>query len=61
MCALRSLAWVAADPDSQDLWKLKEQVLICERELLRVLGFDLSVEHAYRCAQRRPDEASTVP
>ena len=36
------------DPDSQDLHKLKEQVLVCERELLRVLGFDLSVEHAYR-------------
>ena len=36
------------DPDSQELWKLKEQILICERELLRVLGFDLSVEHAYR-------------
>ena len=36
------------DPESQELWKLKEQVLICERELLRVLGFDLSVEHAYR-------------
>ena len=36
-------------PESdQDLWRLKEQVLICERELLRVLGFDLSVEHAYR-------------
>ena len=25
------------DPDSQELWKLKEQILICERELLRVL------------------------
>ena len=36
------------DPDSQELWRLKEQILICERELLRVLGFDLSVEHAYR-------------
>ena len=36
------------DPDSHDLHKLKEQVLVCERELLRVLGFDLSVEHAYR-------------
>ena len=37
-------------PESdQDLCKLKDQVLICERELLRVLGFDLSVEHAYRC------------
>jgi len=36
-------------PESdQELWRLKEQVLICERELLRVLGFDLSVEHAYR-------------
>mmetsp|Transcript_39304 Transcript_39304/g.103644 ORF Transcript_39304/g.103644 Transcript_39304/m.103644 type:complete len:354 (+) Transcript_39304:510-1571(+) len=32
----------------QELWRLKEQVLICERELLRVLGFDLSIEHAYR-------------
>ena len=36
------------DPESQELWRLKEQILICERELLRVLGFDLSVEHAYR-------------
>mmetsp|Transcript_39305 Transcript_39305/g.103656 ORF Transcript_39305/g.103656 Transcript_39305/m.103656 type:complete len:133 (+) Transcript_39305:649-1047(+) len=35
----------------QELWRLKEQVLICERELLRVLGFDLSIEHAYRCAR----------
>ena len=42
-------------PESdQDLWKLKEQVLICERELLRVLGFDLSVEHAYRCVPLPP-------
>ena len=41
------------DPDSQELWKLKEQILICERELLRVLGFDLSVEHAYRPVRRR--------
>ena len=38
-------------PESdQELWKRKEQVLICERELLRVLGFDLTVEHAYRYA-----------
>ena len=36
------------EPDSTELWNLKEKVLICERELLRVLGFDLSVEHAYR-------------
>ena len=36
------------DAESQELWRLKEQILICERELLRVLGFDLSVEHAYR-------------
>ena len=41
-------SYACTDPDSQELWKLKEQVLICERELLRVLGFDLSVEHAYR-------------
>lgn len=40
---------VAPPESDQELWKLKEQVLICERELLRVLGFDLSVEHAYRC------------
>jgi len=39
---------VAPPESDQELWKLKEQVLICERELLRVLGFDLSVEHAYR-------------
>ena len=36
------------EPDSTELWNLKGKVLICERELLRVLGFDLSVEHAYR-------------
>lgn len=36
------------DPNSEELWKLKEHILICERELLRVLGFDLQVEHAYR-------------
>ena len=42
-------------PESdQDLSKLREQVLICERELLRVLGFDLSVEHAYRCVPLPP-------
>ena len=39
---------VQGPENDQELWRLKEQVLICERELLRVLGFDLSVEHAYR-------------
>jgi len=34
--------------NDQEFFRLKEQVLICERELLRVLGFDLAVEHAYR-------------
>jgi len=34
--------------NDQEFFRLKEQVLICERELLRVLGFDLQVEHAYR-------------
>ena len=43
--------------NDQELWRLKEQVLICERELLRVLGFDLSVEHAYRCAHARGSKA----
>ena len=42
--------------NDQEIWRLKEQVLICERELLRVLGFDLSVEHAYRCAPMVPAE-----
>lgn len=45
---LRAFSSQPPDPDSQELWKLKEQILVCERELLRVLGFDLSVEHAYR-------------
>lgn len=36
------------EADSPELYKAKEMILICERELLRVLGFDLSVEHAYR-------------
>ena len=49
-------------PESdQDLWKLKEQVLICERELLRVLGFDLSVEHAYRCVPLPPHVPHVPP
>ena len=41
---------VTAPESDQELWRLKEQVLICERELLRVLGFDLTVDHAYRRA-----------
>ena len=41
----------ASAPESDaELWRMKEQVLICERELLRVLEFDLSVDHAYRHA-----------
>ena len=49
-------------PESdQDLSKLREQVLICERELLRVLGFDLSVEHAYRCVPLPPHVPHVPP
>mgnify|MGYP006146160507 CR=1 FL=1 len=44
--------------NDQEFFRLKEQVLICERELLRVLGFDLAVEHAYRCASLRDARAS---
>jgi len=38
----------APDVESKEFFDLKERVLVCERILLQVLGFDLSVEHAYR-------------
>jgi len=40
----------APDVESKEFFDLKERVLVCERILLQVLGFDLSVEHAYRFA-----------
>lgn len=44
------------DPESKEFWSLKEEILVCERILLQTLGFDLTVEHAYRRAPqpRRP-------
>lgn len=36
------------DPESKEFWSLKEEILVCERILLQTLGFDLTVEHAYR-------------
>ena len=36
------------DPESREFWECKEKVLISERILLQTLGFDLTVEHAYR-------------
>ena len=31
----------------QDLVKLKEKVMVCERVLMHTISFDLSVEHPY--------------
>lgn len=36
------------EPESKEFWELKEKILVCERILLTTLGFNLSVEHAYR-------------
>jgi len=38
----------APEADSKDFFELKEKILVCERILLQALGFDLTVEHAYR-------------
>jgi len=38
----------APDPESQEFKDLKERILVSERVLLQTLGFDLTVEHAYR-------------
>lgn len=38
----------APEVDSKEFFELKEKILVCERILLQALGFDLSVEHAYR-------------
>eukprot|EP00316_Scyphosphaera_apsteinii_P015717 CAMPEP_0119305206 /NCGR_PEP_ID=MMETSP1333-20130426/6249_1 /TAXON_ID=418940 /ORGANISM="Scyphosphaera apsteinii, Strain RCC1455" /LENGTH=399 /DNA_ID=CAMNT_0007308235 /DNA_START=26 /DNA_END=1225 /DNA_ORIENTATION=+ len=36
------------DPESHEFFEMKEKILISERILLQTLGFDLTVEHAYR-------------
>jgi len=38
----------APEPETKEFFELKEKILVCERILLQALGFDLSVEHAYR-------------
>ena len=52
---------VGPEPDGKEFWELKEQILICERILLQTLDFDLTVEHAYRCAAAASTAGSLGP
>jgi len=49
MSSLSGVDNVQIDPKSEEYVRLKERVLLLERVILHTIGFELSIDHPYKC------------